>query len=199
MCPGVGGQKGLGGLQIPEIGEKAGLLRVRKAVQRELGRGGEGQGEVILPRDALLPAEGDKAENGLVLVLAGAEKGGVKRQAVGVLIGDKGAAGTVRDDASGGLDVFHAGDGLDGLGQIILVVDNLNIEKHHQINAQQRQRQRGDDVEPGDLSWALIHGDTSLIGLRGKVNRPRGPDGRRGGTAMSSEGSTKERRTAPGG
>ena len=115
------------------------------------------------------------------------------------MIGDKGAAGTVRDDASGGLDVFHAGDGLDGLGQIILVVDNLNIEKHHQINAQQRQRQRGDDVEPGDLSWALIHGDTSLIGLRGKVNHPRGPAGRRGGTAMSSEGSTKERRTAPGG
>ena len=60
MLADIGGQQLPGGLQVPKVGEKAALLRVGKGIYGEMGRAVQGEGEVILPSDSLILAEGDQ-------------------------------------------------------------------------------------------------------------------------------------------
>ena len=175
----IGGQQLPCGLQIPEVGEKAAFLRVGKGIYGEMGRAVQREGEVILPSDPLIPAESDQTEDGVILVFTGLQKRGVKGQAVSGLVGHKGPAGAVSDDAPGGLHIFHAGDGLNGFGQIFLVVNNLGIEKDHQINGQHCQRHGGHDAESGELGGALVHdylrGKSLIVNMNAEIDPAEQP------------------------
>ena len=172
----IGSQQFPGGLQIPEIGEKVALLGIGQGVHREAGGVRLGEGEIILPVHPLFPAQLQQPQDGGILILPGFQQGGVKGQAVGILVGNKRPAGAVCDDAPGGRDGFHPGDGLGGLGKIVLVVNHLNIEKHHQIDAQHGQRQCGEHPEPVELVRLLVHGIPLLIiSVDAEKNPPEQP------------------------
>ena len=175
----IGGQQLPCGLQVPKVGEKAALLRVGQGIYGEMGRAVQGEGEVILPGDPLIPAEGDQTENGVILVFTGLQKRGVKGQAVSGSVGHKGPAGAVGDDAPGGFHIFHAGDGLNGFGQIFLVVNDLGIEKDHQINGQHSQRHGSHDAESGELGGALVHdylrGKSLIVNMNAEIDPAEQP------------------------
>ena len=158
MLEEVGGQRLPRGVQGLEIGEEAALEhRVPQLVQG-VGVGQlAGDGEVFDPVHAVGLAQLDQAENGPVLILPLLQKAGVEGQVVGGAVSNQQPAVAVGDDAPGGLHGLRSGDGVDGLGGVVLVVDHLDAVQNAQIDQQDGRQQNAQKIEAKITGFVLIH------------------------------------------
>ena len=130
----IGRQSVVGRLQILEILQKAAAHDVGDAVQGIGEGGGVGDGQVVLPLHALGLTQLQQLQNGLVLILAGLQEAGVEGEVVGGAAGDHGLAVAVGNKAAGGLHRLRPGDGADGLGEVVVVIGDLDIKEQSQVD-----------------------------------------------------------------
>ena len=95
-------------------------------------------GQVVRPGLVLLLAQPDQPQNSLVGIVARLQKAGVERQVVSGTVGDQRPPAAVSNDAAGGVYGLLLGDRVDGLGQIVRMVDDLGVEQNAQIHQQDR-------------------------------------------------------------
>ena len=132
------------------------LLAVHLVHGVRIGRQ-SGDGETVRPGHALLLAELHQTEDGLVAVVLRGKQRRVKGQIVGRTVADQGLSVPVRDDAPGGLHLFPANDGTNGLIGVILVVNHLNVIKNEEIDNQRQHQERSQKVKPRILHFFAIH------------------------------------------
>ena len=183
----VGGQVGdqgfPGGLQVFQIGKETVLLGGGDVINRKGERRLPGYGQIIHPVHALLPAQLQQPQDGVVLVLTVLQQGGVEGQGIGGAVGYQGPAAAVGDNAPGGLHLLLLGDGVDGSGQIIVVVVDLDIIQDAQIDQDGQGKQACQHIQTAIVGFFVVHG--SLL-----FNRRTGSGGKQRKTAASREGST---------
>ena len=145
------------GLQALEIGEEELLLLPVQLVHGVAVGGQAGNGQVVAPGDALRLAELDEAQNGLVAVFPRAEEVRVEGQIIGGAVADQGPAVAVGDDAPGGLHLLRPHDGADGLGGVVVVMDNLHVVEHEEVSRQGQHQEGGQQIETGILHFLAVH------------------------------------------
>ena len=153
----------LTGVQAFEIGEKVFFLLPIHSVHRVVVGRLPGDGEAVAPGHALLLAELNETQNGLVAVVLRREKRGVKGQVVGGTVADQGSSVSVGDDAPGGLHLLCADDGTDGLSRILLIVNNLHVIEHEQVGGQHQHQEGGQQIEAGVLHFLAVHWRAFLL------------------------------------
>ena len=91
------------------------------------------------------------------MLLAVVQQAGVKGQVVGGGVRDQCAAAAVGDNAAGGLHPLFTGDGVDGLRQIIRMVNHLRVHQNTQVGQQNRRQKPRQNQQAGSGGF-MIHG-----------------------------------------
>ena len=177
---------------IPQKGGEAVALGIV-----QLGQGGEGigkggglgNGQVVHPGNALALAQLHQTQNGFVFVLALGQGAGVEGQVVGRAAGHHLPAAAVCDDAPGGLHGLLLGNGADGLGQVVVVLVDLDVVQHADVHHQRQPQQGGEHVK-ADIALRIF----ALHGVL--LSHFCGPGDGRPGTKASPEWSKAPRSPA---
>ena len=125
--------KGIHGFQVAQ--ETASLGAGQRVQHEGIGHLCR-NGQVVDPFQTLCLTQLQQAQDGLVGVLLFVQKIQIEVQVVDRSVGYHWTAFSVRNDAPGRVDILHFRNGVEGLGQIFLMMDHLGVEQNAQVDQQ---------------------------------------------------------------